>query len=305
MTRETKIGLLVSLAFVIAVGVLLSDHMVNNSDAKPASVAVAGPDVVKGLAVPGHAAAGVAAPVAPDQNTSPLTKVPSVAEVTAPAPDAPKTKIVVGGPDTSEIEIAKAASPNLPQRSTDIIITPPPENMASLDPSAHVATLGTGNPTPSPLVPLAAPTTLPTEKKYQDYVAVSGDNVAKMAKRFLGGDTKGNRDLIIAANDVLKKDPTKIVVGKTYRIPIKVAPAPVTVAAAAATHPVAPTPTATVTPATPTKTYVVKSGDNLWKIAKGNAQLVSEIRKLNRDAFKGENLKVGATLRLPAKNNAG
>ena len=304
MTRETKIGLLVSLAFVIAVGVLLSDHMVNNSDAKPASVVAAGPDVVKGLVVPGQAANGVTTPVTPDQNTSPVNMVPSVGDVTAPSPAAPKTTIVVSGAPTSEMEIGKAASPNLPQRSTDIIIKPPVENMVSADPGAHLTTLGAGNPTPTPLVPLAAATTLPTEKKYQDYVAVSGDNVAKMAKKFLGADTKGNRELIIAANDVLKKDPTKIVVGKTYRIPVKVAPAPVTVAVAPTTQP-SPAPATTVTPAAPTKTYVVKSGDNLWKIAKGNAQLASEIRKLNRDAFKGENLKVGATLRLPAKNNAG
>ncbi len=302
MTRETKIGLLVSLAFVIAVGVLLSDHMVNNSDAKPASVVVAGPDVVKSLAVPGQPASGVDTPVKPDQSAAPVNTVPSLAEVTAPAPTAAKSTIVVGGtPATSEIEIAKA-SPNVPQRTTEITFTSPPAAMSTADAATYVATLGGGNPAPAPL---AAATTQPAEKKYQEYVAVSGDNVAKWAKKFLGADTKGNRDLIIAANDVLKKDPTKIVVGKTYRIPLKTAPVPVLAAAAPTTQAATPALAATVAPTAPAKTYVVKSGDNLWKIAKGNSHMVSEIRKLNRNAFKGDALKVGATLRLPAKDNEG
>lgn len=300
MTRETKIGLLVALAFVIAIGVLLSDHMVNNSDAKPARVATAGPEVVKGLAVPGQAPEGVASPVTSEQSPAPVNKVPGIADLIAPA-DAAKSTISIGAPQGNEIDIAKANA-NVPTRSTDVIITPPTEITVSSEPGAHIATLNPGNPSS---IPLVAPATQPAEKKYQDYVAVAGDNVAKWAKKFLGADTKGNRDLIIAANDLLKKDPTKIVVGKTYRIPVKAAPAPTEVAVAPATQPIASVRTVTVASPAPEKTYVVKSGDNLWKIAKGNAQLASEIRKLNRDAFKGENLKVGATLRLPAKTTAG
>lgn len=301
MTRETKIGLLIALAFVIAVGVLLSDHMVNNSDVKPATVAVAGPEVVKGLAVPGKAAEGVATPVTPEASPTPVNKVPDIADL---APDTAKTKIVVGNaPNGDAIEIGTKANPNLPIRPTEIIIKPPVDSLVNADPGTHVSTIGSGDPVPTGVTPLLAPaTTQPTEKKYQDYVAVAGDNVAKWAKKFLGADTKVNRDLIIAANDVLKKDPTKIVVGKTYHIPLKATPAPTEVAVAPATQPIKSTTVAPPAPA-PAKTYVVKSGDNLWKIAKGNAQLASEIRKLNRDAFKGENLRVGATLRLPA--NAG
>lgn len=303
MTRETKIGLLIALAFVIAVGVLLSDHMVNNSDAKPAPVAVAGPEVGKGLAVPGKPAEGVATPITPELNPTPVNPVPGIADL-APAGEAPKTSIVVGGgpAKTDETEIAKAANPNIPTKPTEIIIKPPVENLVA-EPGTHVSTLGGVTAAPAPVFPpLVAPATQPAEKKYQDYVAVAGDNVAKWAKKFLGADTKTNRDLIIAANDVLKKDPTKIVVGKTYRIPLKATPAPTEVAIAPATQPTKSTAVTPPAPA-PAKTYVVKSGDNLWKIAKGNAKLASEIRKLNRDAFKGENLKVGATLRLPA--NAG
>lgn len=307
MTRETKIGLLVSLAFVIAVGVLLSDHMVNNTDAKPVEVAQAGPDVAKGLAVPGQPVEGVAAPVQPEANVAPVATVPSVAEVALPPADAGRSTVVVGPPATSEIEIAKA-TPNVQQRPTEIHIAPPAEVPAvavAPETVTHVATLpGT---TLAPITPAdsaAALATRPVEadKKFQDYVAVSGDNVARMARRFLGADTKANRDLIIAANDVLKRDPTKVVVGKTYRIPVKPAPAAAVASASDTATLMAQTNTPAPSAPAPAKTYVVRSGDNLWKIAKGNAQLISEIRKLNRNAFKGDNLRVGTTLRLPAKD---
>ena len=51
------------------------------------------------------------------------------------------------------------------------------------------------------------------------YVAVEGDSLSKMAGRFLGSNTKANRDAIIAANPTLKQNPNIIVSGRTYNIP--------------------------------------------------------------------------------------
>ena len=57
-------------------------------------------------------------------------------------------------------------------------------------------------------------------------------------------------------------------------------------------------------PVQPAGTYVVKSGDSLWKIAKnelGSGYRWSEIFELNKDTVKNANLiYVGQTLKLPA-----
>ncbi len=52
------------------------------------------------------------------------------------------------------------------------------------------------------------------------YTATSGDTVAKMAQAFLGSDQKVNLDAIINANPSLQADPDRIVIGRTYTIPV-------------------------------------------------------------------------------------
>jgi nucleoid-associated protein YgaU len=169
----------------------------------------------------------------------------------------------------------------------------------------------------------------PAAPKSFEYKAMAGDTVSKMARKYYGLDTKGNRDLIVAANKSLKGDPNKIEVGKTYIIPVKpgsvsaaqAAAAPV---AAAVSAPLVSQPTAVQTPAqvtTPTtpatpptaapasdsaeRSYTVRQGDNLWKIAKeqcGDVNSLDQLKKLNADVLKnGIDLKVGTKLKLPAK----
>jgi hypothetical protein len=50
------------------------------------------------------------------------------------------------------------------------------------------------------------------------YTAQPGDSVAVLAGNLLGGDTKANRDSIIAGNASLKQDPDHLVAGKSYTI---------------------------------------------------------------------------------------
>jgi hypothetical protein len=50
MTRETKIGLLVGLAFIIVIGILLSDHLTSATEPPQAPLAQAGNDVRRGVA---------------------------------------------------------------------------------------------------------------------------------------------------------------------------------------------------------------------------------------------------------------
>lgn len=50
------------------------------------------------------------------------------------------------------------------------------------------------------------------------YVAQEGDTVGVLAANLLGGDTKANRDSIIAGNIRLQNDPDHLVAGQTYTI---------------------------------------------------------------------------------------
>ena len=49
MTRETKIGLLVGLAFIIVIGILLSDHINSSNDPAPAAMGKAYDDVTRSV----------------------------------------------------------------------------------------------------------------------------------------------------------------------------------------------------------------------------------------------------------------
>src|SRR5687768_16003367 len=45
-----------------------------------------------------------------------------------------------------------------------------------------------------------------------------GDNVRVLAAHLLGGDTKANRDAIVADNASLRRDPDHLVAGRNYTI---------------------------------------------------------------------------------------
>ena len=53
MTRETKIGLLVGLAFIIVIGILLSDHLTSATEPQGAQLAQVAGNVRTGMTVPG------------------------------------------------------------------------------------------------------------------------------------------------------------------------------------------------------------------------------------------------------------
>src|SRR5688500_10287746 len=54
MTRETKIGLLVGLAFIIVIGILLSDHFTSTTAPLQAPVTTTAPRVRDSVKVPGE-----------------------------------------------------------------------------------------------------------------------------------------------------------------------------------------------------------------------------------------------------------
>ena len=138
----------------------------------------------------------------------------------------------------------------------------------------------------------------------QQYVAESGDTVSKLAGRYMGGNTKANREAIIALNPSLKQNPNNIIVGRRYAIPSAKTATAAGAARPAPARPVVVVPAPVSTPG-PQYFYTVKENDNLWKIAAnqlGDGTAWATIKELNKDVLKGgEAVKPNMRLRLPAK----
>jgi nucleoid-associated protein YgaU len=329
MTRETKIGLLVGLAFIIVIGILLSDHINSSTDLAPAAMGKTYDAVERGTASPDSRSDGTMAMVAPAP-VIPHNQVPTQREPAIPT-DPGQTIVVIGaGGDPSKIRIP--ARPTEPQNPGVQIL--PPDNQVATNDSAN-----TGNPAadPNPADPLqklvqenqndlVAPGTPPVKVAtpntgtqnngtgipagMRQVKAEEGDTVSKLAAKYLGGNNKNNRTAIIKANPSMTPDGHLVISGRTYLIPGGTVPAPVAISTE---QPAAPQPTPAPAPApkpTPpgVTMYTVKDNDSLWKIAAeqlGSGTRWTEIRDMNQDVLKGtEQVHANMRIKLPAKTVA-
>ena len=347
MTRETKIGLLVGLAFIIVIGILLSDHLTSATEPQQAQLAQVAGNVRNGVAVPGGAhAQPPITQVAPPANVVPQQPVMTKEELT---PKQPPVEIVkIGGPANAppappqtqqqqqqpeKMEAAKPDAPANPEPPITVVGSTHKPLDPSKNPLAKVAEAfkeeivqvgSDGAPKSEPTKPTIAAAALPPGARH--YKAAAGDTLSRMASRFLGSDTKANRDAILAVNPTLQKNPDIIVLGRTYVIPAaptaSVAPAPLPTTPTVppvpapieiAQQPVPPVPAPITPPPVPAPVvaapdesfYVVKPGDSLTKIAVeqlGSASAVPALMDLNKDALKGtDRIRPNMKLRLPAK----
>jgi nucleoid-associated protein YgaU len=275
MTRETKIGLLVGLAFIIVIGILLSDHMTSTNEPALAPLQVAGANVRSGV---GQPASDNAPPlvVIPPANVTPVQPVPTREELNPPRSSAPITAI---GQQNS-----------------------PPQNPVSpmLSDAAKRAGEELVDVDGHPVANTDFPPTPVAPKSPASYTAVSGDSLTKIATKVYGTSTRANRQAIAEANPSLRENPNRIVAGKTYVIPpLGGAPAPSVVNSTAVA-------TAVDKPVDDSKySYTVKSGDTLWSIARdqmGDTKTVAAIKDLNKDILRGSDcVRPNMKLRLPAK----
>lgn len=324
MTRETKIGLLVGLAFIIVIGILLSDHLSSTTEPPPAYLAQAGASVRQGVNVPGvppQPGANTVTTIAPP-TVIPQQQVPTQEELSAPRPRG-VVQIGIGPVQTTETPTGTPPATTPPQ-VTFVDEQPTPGNPTS----TSGTTSGTPGDSTEPVTPNdplaeiakrageelvgldgkpientsglannngAKPTEL--SNGFREYRAVEGDTVSRMASRFLGENTPANRDLIVRANPSLQKNPDIVVSGRTYNIPMT-----------------KPAQTAVVTHTKSDEApdngniYTVQPGDSLWKIASnecGTPSAVASIKELNADVLKGgDTVQVGMKLKLPAKSVA-
>ncbi|MCK4887299.1 MAG: LysM peptidoglycan-binding domain-containing protein [Planctomycetes bacterium] len=153
--------------------------------------------------------------------------------------------------------------------------------------------------------------------KAKEYIVQDGDSLGSISKKFYGkelGNRKVSIDKIFAANKKTLKSPDAIYVGQKLMIP------PVEGAVAVVSKEDKPLGSSmlervkqigqrgfSAKKAEPKKVagvkYVVKEGDNLWKIAHkelGDGSRFVEIAKMNKNVLKNQdNLTVGMTLVLP------
>ncbi len=192
MTRETKIGLLVGLAFLLVVGILLSEQVVHATQPAAAKLADAGSAVRKAAETPRPLVPAVA-PARAQPNTGPATPVPTREQLDAQAQfekaqaqsaaAQAKINIEIGSPGSTVKELlvgpAKPLSPRDAALSTsassalagtavaNASVTPTPTNPDRADSSTAFAGLTeaspasrTANPTPTPPTRPAVPASL-------------------------------------------------------------------------------------------------------------------------------------------------
>lgn len=338
MTRETKIGLLVGLAFIIVIGILLSDHLTSATEPQQAQLAQVAGNVRTGVTVPGEGSANPPITTVGAQPPAPVTPqqpVPLKQELTPPKP--PVEIVQIGGAQPPQVQQPIQVAPPAPpavtppappvQEQTGEIaqgdippVTTPPgganNSLISIADSMgeEVVTLD-GRKVESMPTRLTVAPPAPGSRKH---VAEIGDSVSRMAARFMGGDTRANRDALIAANASLKQNANLVVVGRSYIIP----PSPASTAVAAPAPAAAPVQVVSsiptpmpppapkqievpVAPSAPEHFYIVKAGDNLTRIAVeqlGSAGAVPALMDLNKDVLKGTDIiQPNMKLRLPAK----
>jgi nucleoid-associated protein YgaU len=96
MTRETKIGLLVGLAFIIVIGILLSDQLMRSTEPPAAPLASVADTLRKGTVTPAPARPPVAQ-VQAQQDVSPETAVPTRDDITRRPPPVSFVEVRPGG----------------------------------------------------------------------------------------------------------------------------------------------------------------------------------------------------------------
>jgi LysM repeat protein len=295
MTRETKISLLVGLAFIIVIGILLSDHFRATQELPPAVLSQVGSTARRATDGPEQSNPGITF-VSPS-DTAPRQTVPTHDELTAPpspvvpqptnSNQQPGDEMVNNNSNAAAPENRGADSQNTPlnqvaQRNGEAI------EPANVDGSSQ----GPDSQAPSSAPAVAAP---------KQYRAQDGDTVSEMAAKFMGENTRANRQAIIDANPSLQDDPDRVIVGKSYVIPVVGTSGRATVSNAEETN------NSTGSAPSGAYYYTVKEGDSLWQIANdelGDPGALDAIKDLNSSILKGEQHDVvipGMKLRLPAK----
>ena len=230
MTRETKIGLLVGLTFIIIVGVLLGDSVRHATDVPLAALPLVADNVRSGVTTPvsrngGNNFAGQSqnniAQIVPQQ------PVPTREEASRPA-----TGIVIIGPGTTQ----NGQQVNQFNNQQFAGNHPNPLTLGSVNQSQPMAydpndalrniarMHGEELVTPTSVTRSFGPNgqpnqNLPRNNAQRSHTVASGDTLGKIASKYYGSSAKQYQLAIINANPSLKNNPDRIILNQTYIIP--------------------------------------------------------------------------------------
>lgn len=307
MTRETKIGLLVGLAFIIVIGILLSDHLTSTLQPPQAPLGVAAPTVREGVNSPGVGQVSRERSLqVPEASPNPL-----VIQSEEPRRAEGRTEVTIlpppaSSPSSSSNQNLVIIPPaNQGEPGERVVIPPPqqevqPEIVRGVTPQFPPAFEAIRKAHPEEFV------TVPTEG-VREYRAEPGDTISQIARRELGADTRVNRDAIFRLNPSLRNNPQLLRAGQTYMIPMAGAIAPPTNGVPVGTTVGTPSDTGPVA-ISGENVYTTRSGDTLWRIAinqVGSHTAVEQIKELNKHILKGgDRIKPGMKLRLPTRSVA-
>ena len=294
MNREAKIGLIVALAFLMVIGILLSDHVtVANSEPRANLEQTAG-SIGSSISHPVDGGRTIQPPILPENTGG----QPYPAEVNtghqalAGTEQRPLSSDddLGGMQEVTELRPAPGAW----QHPTDIEMPTGP--IAQNDDDVFGDITEPVDPTPAQVDPVPAqPETAPSNAvTIAEYVAQPGDSLSKIAAKVFGRSTPDNIKKLRSLNESWQgKD--LVVAGRTYQVPANPAAMPTT--------PVRNTAPAS-NQAGGLTTYVVKENDSLWKIAAkelGNGALHEKILDVNPKLKANPNLlRPGMEINLPA-----
>jgi nucleoid-associated protein YgaU len=218
----------------------------------------------------------------------------------------------------------RTPSPMMSSQTGPQTLLPTPGNVGTLNPAASTLPVpsnsggSSSNPmiaggpqpvgTPQPYAPqIVAPKT--SSEWPKSYVVIEGDSLEAIAKKHYGareGIKPSNVKRIFEANKGILKSPERLSVGQKLTIPALSGGSMSPTVVIQTPTPSNPSPKPTVASSQGQRTYTVKEGDSLWKIATsqlGKGTRWQEILKLNADTLKNneDNLEVGMKLHLPAK----
>ncbi len=323
MTREAKIGLLVALAFLLVIGILLSDHVSTATREPPAPLSGIEQNIRGSTSAPG-------AGVTPNINTPPVLPEQTVAAETSPYVLDPRTgaggmQVGVGQPELAGGPVARntdpwtneqggAQQPEINIGANMLAGTPEALQQAAREAGEELVPVGNAGGAETLINhPPISPQTQPdsggdTLAGVKEYKIQPGDSLSKITAKFLGRDNPANRAIIYQLNPDLKANPNRIIVGKTCQVPA--GPDAVEKLRTGAKEASVPQRTASNDPPrrqqqeSAGKTYTVKPGDTLWQIAAdqlGSGVRHKEILKLNSSLIKdADDIVVGMKLKLPA-----
>ena len=286
MARENKIGLLVGLTFIIAVGILISNYLSVNNERPQASLQVVGSAVRSSL--------GDARPAVEPSSAPAVVRVPSAV--------APTGQVTTAGElaERARRPVAPVAPPVAPIRTDTVDPNPPAAfaadtaHPAAVPPGMNQGLLDAARAVGQDIVAPTDPAPTPVPPRHtmaRTVVAEPGDSLSDLAEKAYGSSTRATRDALVAANPSLRENRNLIVAGRGYLVSA--------VDAAEATPArSSPKPSATVA------IYTVQEGDTLCSIARqevGTVKAVAAIRDLN--GLQGDRLRLNMRLRLPKRKS--